>query len=172
MKLRKVYHRLLNSEKSQRSRSVLESESVLFLDELLHDSSSFYESAERYALSIIFTSTYGVRLKSVHNEVVAGLFRIWDILLKCKLSIFTEGMQLTSLIDFQPGTLILPDTFPILLRLPRWLQPWDILANRLIQTELKVHQSFIDRLKGLHNSGLAPDCYGTSLLKVDSRADA
>lgn len=66
------------------SRPVYEAESVVFLDELRRTPSTFYESAERYALSIIFTATYGVRLKSVHNEVVSGLFGVWDILLRCE----------------------------------------------------------------------------------------
>lgn len=149
-KLRKIYSRLLNSTKKERTREVLESESILFLDELLRTPESFYESCERYALSIIFTSTYGARLKSMHNEVVSGLFRVWDVLLSY----------------FQPGTVLLPDTFPALLKLPKWLQPWDMLANHLIRKELSVHQTFIDRLKGLQNSGLAPDCFCTTLLKV------
>jgi hypothetical protein len=51
-------------------------QSVTFLDQLLHKPNDFLESAERYALSIIFTGSYGVRLASLKHPVVVEPFSI------------------------------------------------------------------------------------------------
>ncbi|KAF2012756.1 cytochrome P450 [Aaosphaeria arxii CBS 175.79] len=148
VKLRKVYHALLNSGDQKKSISVVEAESILFLSELLNAPHTFYESCERYVLSIIFTSVYGTRLKTVHNEVVAGLFRVWDVMLKY----------------FQPGT-VLPDFLPSLFRLPYWAQPWKVLSDRLIGSELAIHDTFISRIRELSDQGIAPECYCRTLLE-------
>jgi hypothetical protein len=74
--LRKVHHTMLKQQQSVSSRKIYERESVAFLDQLLHKPSDFLESAEHYALSIIFTGSYGVRLASLKHPVVVELFSI------------------------------------------------------------------------------------------------
>jgi Cytochrome P450 len=71
----------------------------------------------------------------------------------------------------QPGTLILPDTFPAILKLPTWMQPWYGLAKRLTTRELKIHKDFINNVKNQEAMMAAPDCYGKTLLKVSRDLD-
>ena len=53
-------------------RIIKERESVAFL---LHEPSHFLKSAKRYAVSIIFTATYGVRLASLKHSIVIESIR-------------------------------------------------------------------------------------------------
>ena len=78
---------MLGEQQSVSSRKIHERESVTFLDQLLQEPSDFLESAERYALSIIFTATYGVRLASLKHPVVVEVFSIWDQILRCKVTV-------------------------------------------------------------------------------------
>ena len=82
--LRKIYHRILGSQQSTFSRVITERESVTFLSQLRREPEGFLEGAERYALSIIFTATYGFRLIGLRHPVVVELYSIWDRLLRCK----------------------------------------------------------------------------------------
>ena len=166
--LRKVYHTVLASQQSTSSRSIHERESITLLSQLLNERTGFLEGSERYALSIIFTATYGMRLLSLRHPVVVELYSVWDQLLRCKtlfINFITALCQLT-FTDVQPGTLILPDTFPVILRLPKWMQPWHKLAQQLTTRELKIHQDFIDHVKKQDSSVSSQDCYGKIVLKV------
>lgn len=168
--LGRIYRKMLSSQKSKCSRDSQEQESITLLSNLLEDPSTFFEAAERFALSIIFKATYGIRLASLHNPVVVELYHIWERLLRCKRSLSTIFFLtlLRFLTDVQPGTVLLPDTFPMLLKLPTWMQPWHFVATSLTKRELKIHSSFVNRLKTLAQTTSVPDCYGMTLLKVKS----
>lgn len=84
--LRKVYHSMLGQQQSVSLRKIHERESVTFVEQLFREPGDFLESAERYALSIIFTATYGVRLAGSKHPVVVELFSIWDQLLQCNVT--------------------------------------------------------------------------------------
>ena len=72
----------------------------------------------------------------------------------------------------QPGTVLLPDTFPLILKLPKWMQPWHGLAKKLAARESKVHRDFITEVKNQEAMMSAPDCYGKTLLKVSRESRA
>lgn len=67
--------------------------------------------------------------------------------------------------DFLPGTCPF-DIFPVLLQLPFWLQPWRMLGERLTKPEAVLHRKFLNNLKSQLSNGLAPDCFGKTLLQV------
>ena len=72
---------------------------------------------------------------------------------------------LTRRVDFRPGTLPI-DIFPVLMRLPHWLQPWRKLANQIVGREHELYNIFLDHLRAAEISGSTPDCFGLTLLKV------
>lgn len=67
--------------------------------------------------------------------------------------------------DFQPGSLLL-DFFPILQRLPKFMQPWMKLADSLRAREIKLHRAFLRTLNKQVQDDNAPTCFGTLLVKV------
>ena len=83
--LRKVYHSMLGQQQSVSLRKIHE-ESVTFIEQLFREPGDFLGSAERYALSVIFTATYGVKLAGSKHPVVVELFSIWDQLLRCNVT--------------------------------------------------------------------------------------
>ena len=86
--LRRVIHTTLGQQQSVSARLIKERESVTLLDQLLHEPSEFLEGVKRYAVGIMFTATYGVRLASLKHPVVVELYSIWDQLLRCKVTGF------------------------------------------------------------------------------------
>ena len=67
--------------------------------------------------------------------------------------------------DFQPGSLLV-DYLPCLQRLPRFLQPWLNLAEKLRVREMKLHKRIFQSLKEQVRIGLGPDCFGKTLIDV------
>jgi cytochrome P450 len=68
-------------------------------------------------------------------------------------------------LDFQPGSLLL-DFFPVLQRLPNFMQPKLKLASGLRTKEIKLHRAFLQTLKKQVSDGCAPQCFGSLLVQI------
>jgi hypothetical protein len=79
--LRKIYHSILGPQQSSASRSIQDLESIVFLANLLDEPDDAYHGAERFALSLIFSLVYGVRIATLKHPVIVKLYYLWENLL-------------------------------------------------------------------------------------------
>ena len=80
--LRKAFHTILGPQQSTSFRIYQEQESILLLGALLDHKLRFLESVEKFALSIIFSAVYGIRLATLDHPIVVELYGIWETLLR------------------------------------------------------------------------------------------
>ncbi|MCJ1307994.1 hypothetical protein MMC25_001644 [Agyrium rufum] len=146
--LRKLDSNILGPQQSAELRKYQDFESKILLSELLDKPDMFLRHAERFSMSVIFSTTYGVRLAQLDHPVMAQFYSMWEVMLRY----------------FQPGSLLL-DFFPFLQRLPTILQPWLRMAKRLRDLEMKLHGAFLATLKERISRGAAPACLGTLVLQ-------
>lgn len=172
--LRRLYHRLLGPQQSVRFRKYQDYESRILLGNLLEDPKRFLEDTERFALSVIFSAVYGIRLARLDHPAVVEFYTVWGVMLQCESNhcIINENTKqpfpnLKPGVDFQPGSLLV-DYLPFLQRLPRFMQPWMNLAESLQIREKKLHKGIFQTLKGQVGVGAAPDCFGRALIEVSS----
>ncbi|PGH19458.1 hypothetical protein AJ80_03959 [Polytolypa hystricis UAMH7299] len=150
--LRKIYHNLLGPQQSLHFRRYQDFESKVMLADLLDRPEAFQLGVERFALSVIFSACYQVRLDDLAHPTMTLFYSIWEQMLKY----------------FQPGSLLL-DFFPILQRLPKSMQPWLKLANSLRARELRLHRAFLSTLKKQVQNSTAVACFGTMLVKIQEK---
>jgi cytochrome P450 len=140
---------LLSPQQSSSFHTYQDQESKVLLQSLLDNSGGFLKATERFALSVIFSAVYGIRLATLEHPIIVEFYKIWE----------------TLLLYFLPGTCPF-DIFPSLLKLPLWLQPWHTLADRLTKREAVLHHKFLKNLKSEITSGSAPECFGNTLLEL------
>lgn len=70
--LRKIYHKILNEQKSLALRGLQEQKSVVFINKLFKNPDEFFEKTEKFTLSIIFSAVYGVRLATLKHLPFLG----------------------------------------------------------------------------------------------------
>lgn len=152
--LRKIYHKLLGPQQSARFRKYQDHESKVLVGNLLDNPERFLKDTERFSLSVIFSAVYGIRLAQLDNPIMLEFYSVWEIMLQY----------------FQPGSLLV-DYLPCLQRLPRFLQPWLNLAEKLRVREMKLHKRIFQSLKEQVRIGLGPDCFGKTLIDVQEKED-
>ncbi|KFY39520.1 hypothetical protein V494_03953 [Pseudogymnoascus sp. VKM F-4513 (FW-928)] len=147
--LRKIYHNLLGPKSAVTFRKYQNFESKVFLTTLLDSPSGFLMDVERFAMSVIFSAVYGVRLDELDHPAMKEFYSLWEVMLKY----------------FQPGSLLL-DFFPALQHLPKFMQPKLKLASNLRTQEIKLHRAFLETLKKQVREGCAPQCFGSLLVQI------
>jgi len=81
--LRKTYHSLLSPQQSSSFHPYQDQESKVLLHNLLDSPQGFLHATERFALSVIFSAVYGVRLGTLEHPIIVELYEIWETLLLC-----------------------------------------------------------------------------------------
>ncbi|KAI1080918.1 cytochrome P450 [Whalleya microplaca] len=152
--LRSIYNRLLGPQQSLKFRDYQDYEAAIMLKDLLHAPGEFQAHSERFAISVMFSAIYGVRLARLDHPVMTEFYNIW-----------TEMLHY-----FQPGTLLV-DYFPILEKLPERFQPWVKLASDLQKRESKLYRAFLTTLKTQVQEGIAPNCFGAELMKIQENEE-
>ncbi|KAF2639905.1 cytochrome P450 [Massarina eburnea CBS 473.64] len=147
--LRRIYHNILGPQKSAGIRIYQDFESKVMLNALLERPEGFLMYTERFAMSVIFSATYGVRLAKLDHPIMTEYYAIWESMLKY----------------FQPGSLAI-DFFPFLKYLPNSLQPWRKLAIDLRSREMNLNRAFLRTVKYQVKQGAAPQCFGSLLIKI------
>ena len=90
--LRRVYHNLLGPTQSASFRKYQDFESKILLSTLLDRPEGFLLDVERFAMSVIFSACYGVRLAALDHPTMVEFYTVWEAMLICKLG----GESLTS----------------------------------------------------------------------------
>lgn len=81
--IRKIYHSLLSPSRSSFFNAYQEQDSMLLLLEILQNPLEFYYTTERFALSILFSGVYGIRLETLSHPMLLELYHIWEQLMIC-----------------------------------------------------------------------------------------
>ncbi|KAF2733120.1 cytochrome P450 [Polyplosphaeria fusca] len=147
--LRRIYHNLLGPQQSAGFRIYQDFESKVLMNALLERPEGFLMDTERFAMSVIFSASYGVRLAKLDHPIMTEYYAIWESMLKY----------------FQPGSLAI-DFLPFLCYLPKFLQPWRKLAMSLRAREMKLNRAFLHTIQTQVKQGTAPECFGSLLIKV------
>lgn len=82
--LRKLYHSLLNPQQSSLFRKYQHYEANVLLCDLLDRPEDFLQETERFAMSVIFSATYGVRIADLNHGMMREFYSIWDSCLRCE----------------------------------------------------------------------------------------
>ena len=82
--LRKLYHSLLSPQNSGLFRKYQDHESKVMLSDLLDKPENFLHDTERFAMSVIFSATYGVRLADLNHSMMREFYSVWEVMLRCK----------------------------------------------------------------------------------------
>jgi hypothetical protein len=56
------------------------------MNALLEHPEGFLMDTERFAMSVIFSASYGVRLDVLNHPIMTEYYSIWESMLKCKPS--------------------------------------------------------------------------------------
>ncbi|KAK4998011.1 hypothetical protein LTR66_002682 [Elasticomyces elasticus] len=76
-----MYHTLLSPQQSSSVQTYQDQESKVLLQTLLDNPNGFLKATERFALSVIFSAVYGIRLATLEHPVIVEFYRIWETLL-------------------------------------------------------------------------------------------
>jgi hypothetical protein len=93
--LRKLYNNLLGPQQSATFRKYQDYESKVMMEALLTRPQGFLDDTERFAMSVIFSACYGVRLAELDHPVMKEFYGVWEVMLKCEtpLSHFTDAQR-------------------------------------------------------------------------------
>ena len=170
--LRKLYHKLLGPQQSARFRKYQDHESKVLVGNLLNGPERFLEDTERFALSVIFSAVYGIRLAQLDNPIMLDFYTVWKVMLQCQSKAMNKDKNSITYLsnckngtDFQPGSLLV-DYLPCLQSLPRFMQPWLKLAEKLRVHEMTLHNRIFQTLKEQVRKGVGPECFGKTLIDV------
>ena len=82
--LRKTYHTILSPQHSTSFRIYQDQESKVLHQGLLDNPKGFLRGSERFALSVIFSAVYGIRIATLEHPIIVEFYKIWGRLLLCK----------------------------------------------------------------------------------------
>lgn len=192
-KIRRIYSSFMTMEQVDRFKVYQDFESKVMLSELLEQPEEFIRHVERVSASVIFSATYGVRLVKMDHVIIHQLSGLWEEILQCKLIylyIFQPQLGLYRLgyvrlgwvglgwvgrwqlltirgKGFYPGAIPI-DYIPALERLPKSMQSWTNLAEKLKGKEMGLHRAFFTMLKKstVGKEQVTPECFGKMLIQV------
>ena len=82
--LRKIYHNLLGPSQSAKFRKYQDFESTVLVTALMDRPEGFLMDVERFAMSVIFSATYGVRLAKLNHPTMTEFYAVWECMLQCQ----------------------------------------------------------------------------------------
>ncbi|KAM0252370.1 hypothetical protein ACHAQJ_007753 [Trichoderma viride] len=145
---RRIYNDILGAKQSHGVRKYQDYESIVALDAFCEAPDEFESHITRFAMSVIFSAVYGVRISRLTHPIMIELYDVWEKVL----------------MSAQPGKLII-DWLPFLEKLPLSFQPWVKRADSLYARETGVHKAFLKMLRKQIEAGLEPVCFGTGAIE-------
>ncbi|KAK5320481.1 hypothetical protein LTR93_006693 [Exophiala xenobiotica] len=146
-KLRKIMHSILNSGQTEVYKPFQDIESRHLLWDYLHNPGKWYTANGRFANSVIMSVVFG-RRSQLDDPATAKLFETVE----------------DFLFNAQPGANLV-DAYPILSKLPTFLQWWRPRGHRLFHKTLKVYQDEVKTIQQKMAAGKQKDCFATYFLQ-------
>jgi hypothetical protein len=81
--LRRVYNNLLGPQQSAGFNKYQDYEAKMMMRDLLTVPEGFLGHTERFAMSVIFSAVYGVRLVQLDHPTMVEFYHVWEDMLKC-----------------------------------------------------------------------------------------
>lgn len=110
------------------------------------DQRSFYQHMRRYAFSIILTNSFGNRVRNMDHPAVQNSIKTQQILRRM----------------LRPGAFLV-DEFPLLAKLPKWLQPGRKEAENAAKEIMDMKRELWEQLQKQIALGKAPYCYAREI---------
>lgn len=82
--LRKIYNNILSPQQTIKLRKYQDLESKVLISGLLANPDAFLTGVERFAMSVIFSACYGVRLADLKHPIMTEYYSIWEEMLRGK----------------------------------------------------------------------------------------
>ncbi|CAG8952215.1 hypothetical protein HYFRA_00000955 [Hymenoscyphus fraxineus] len=144
--IRKAMHSILNAKNAPTFAPFQDIESKHLLYDYLHSPDKWVLANQRYANSVVMSVVFGKRQELGHPDTKELLDTSADIF---------QAMQ--------PGANIV-DFWPILEKLPTWLQWWRSRGLRDQEKCKRVYQREVAQLKAKVEAGTARDCYALQFM--------
>ncbi|KAF2493596.1 putative O-methylsterigmatocystin oxidoreductase [Lophium mytilinum] len=151
--VRSVVHKLLTPKVSDTFKPSQEFEAKQLLWDYLTDNKSgaeFYAHTRRYTTSVVMTSTYGKRVASWGAKHIKEVYQVMN-----ELSMLAI-----------PGAFF-ADMFPILAKLPTWMQTWRGRALRYHKNQANIWLGLWEELQSDIKNGKAPECFVKQVSDID-----
>ena len=81
--LRKIYNNILSPQQTTKLHKYQDFESKVLISALLVNPDGFLLGVERFAMSVIFSVCYGVRLAELNHPIMTEFYSIWEEMLRC-----------------------------------------------------------------------------------------
>lgn len=151
--VRNVVHKLLTPKVSDTFKPSQEFETKQLVWDILTDNKEggeFYRHCRRYTTSVVMTSTYGKRVGSWNAKHIKEVYQVMNELSLCAL----------------PGA-FWADAFPILAKLPKWLQTWRPRALEYYRNQARIWEDLWNELQDDIQHNRAPECFVKQVSEVD-----
>ncbi|VDC06014.1 unnamed protein product [Peniophora sp. CBMAI 1063] len=135
-KWRKVQHDGMSARQALVYRDHQTLEAAILLRDLARDTSQYREAILRFAASVVLSISYGRRVSSIEDHVVAYQVKTAQVFLQATI----------------PGKNIV-DMFPALLRLPRALQWFRWKYDAMFADDVQFYQSMVDDVRQRISAG-------------------
>ncbi|KAH7143493.1 putative O-methylsterigmatocystin oxidoreductase [Dactylonectria macrodidyma] len=153
--LRAIVHKTTTPKASDAVRPSQEFESKQLAFDILtnnEDSKSFYDHTRRYTTSVMMTVTYGKRMPTSNHEDIKQVYKAMG----------------------EMGQLVLPrgflvDSFPVLAKLPMWMQTWRKKAKEYYYGQEKIWTRLYGGLLKELDNGTAPDCFVKQIAEEETQ---
>ncbi|KAK5265692.1 hypothetical protein LTR99_008830 [Exophiala xenobiotica] len=151
--LRKVMHSILNSRQMTQFAEYQDLESKQLLWDYLKQPDLWFKANQRYANAVIMSVVFGRRLL-IDDENLEPLLK-----------------QAEDMVNhLQPGSTLV-DTFPVLSRLPLWMQWWRAKGLTMFEESKRVYGKEVDRVKARILKGDARPCFAIDFLKETEKSN-
>lgn len=81
--LRRIYNNLLGPKESASFHGYQDFEAAIMMRDLVEHPQNFLAHTERFAISVIFSAVYGVRLVRLDHPIMAEFYSVWEAMLRC-----------------------------------------------------------------------------------------
>ncbi|CAK5271330.1 unnamed protein product [Mycena citricolor] len=142
---RSAFHQMLQPRVVGAYEGMQETESLQLLHDLVSSPEDAFKHCGRFAASLVFTLSYGERLKSDGKDLDA---------VQSVLRGFVK--------DTYPGSHLV-DTFPVLDLLPDWLAPWRSEARRKHDFEVELYTRLSGEVKVRMHGDIETECFAARL---------
>ncbi|EXJ66231.1 uncharacterized protein A1O5_10847 [Cladophialophora psammophila CBS 110553] len=147
--VRSVVHQCLSITSAEKMKPSQDLESRRYLYDVLTDPENFLVHVRRYTASVIMYSTYGRRVTSLDDPTYQAIF---------------EEAQVFGVVF---GTRFMVDKYPILEKLPKFLQWWRAKYEPYHQKEVELWMGLWNGLKEQLASGIHTGCFVKKFMEVD-----
>ncbi|KAK5116824.1 hypothetical protein LTR85_009084 [Meristemomyces frigidus] len=139
---RKMIHNLLNAKKAV---DYLELKQML--SDFIDRPSAFHDHVRRYSTSLVTSFVFGWRSPSFNDPAVKQIY---------------DGFEEFALASQLSSSLL--DYYPILRKVPDFMNPMSRRAKALHKEELKLYKDYILRVRQRMQKGISPPCFCTEAL--------